>query len=139
MTGIDVVSLRIDINKNGSCPAAYNCFSSGDKAVGRRDDFIVSTDSQRLEREREGIRTVGHADRMLHSAELCEGPFKLLDLRASYKGGAVQQGIPDFSDLVAKRVMLTFEIHERHHHLCLMTWSFGNLLRHYLLPSSSVA
>src|SRR5438067_11858628 len=72
---------------------------------------------------------------MLHFAELREGPFKLLDLDASYKSGAVQQGMPGVSELAAKPVVLALQIHERHEHLFLMTRLFNNLLRHYPLPS----
>ena len=112
LTGIDVVSLGMDVHKNRLSARMDYCFSGSHKAVRRRYDLIVAADSQRPECKYQRIGSVGDTNRVFDLAEFGKRSFKLIDLRSSYKGGAVQQTIPNLSKLAAKPLMLADEIHE---------------------------
>src|SRR3989442_10318606 len=73
---------------------------------------------------------------MLDFTILRELRFKLFDLTTADECSAVQQCMPSFCKIVAKPLMLCFQIHERDYLSCLIIALFRDLSGHYLLLPS---
>ncbi len=80
--GIQVERLRIDIRKQRLSAGAQNGADRGEEAEGGGDDGIARTDARRFERQPQGIRARGAADRVGHAAFLRGGALKLRHLGA---------------------------------------------------------
>ena len=76
--GIDIESPDIRFNKYRRRAHICHCQSSSDVGIGRHNDFVSLTDTERLQREHQSIEPIADAYAVLRSAILCERLFKRL-------------------------------------------------------------
>ena len=83
LLGVDVGGLSVHVAKHHRRTRVGGRFRRGKETDGGHDDFVAVTHAERLQRNRDGIRAVPHADAVAGRAVLGKALLELLHARTA--------------------------------------------------------